>query len=68
MVMVDIDEYVLELLYMRMEALGDESINDVIMRDTMKYALGDPEFGARLVITEKARDLLAREAHHGQNV
>ena len=68
MVLVDIDAYVLELLQMRMEALGDESINDVIMRDTMKYALGDPEFGARVVLTEKARDLLAREAHHGMNV
>lgn len=68
MVLVDIDEYVLELLYMRMEALGDESINDVIMRDTLKFALGDPEFGARIVLTDKARDLLAREAHNGENV
>jgi len=68
MVMVDIDAYVLELLYMRMEALGDESINDVIMRDTLKYALGMPELGARIVLTEKARDLLAREAHNGKNV
>lgn len=67
MVLVDIDECVLGLLQMRMVP-GDESISDVIMRDTLKHALGDPEFGARLVLTEKARDLLAREAHHGMNV
>ncbi|NLH78381.1 MAG: hypothetical protein GX465_15220 [Acidobacteria bacterium] len=65
MVLVDIDEYVLDLLYMRMEALGDDSVNDVIMRDTLKYALGMPEFGERIELSDRARDLLTREAFNG---
>ena len=65
MVMVDIDAYVLELLYMRMEALGDDSVNDVIIRDAVKYALGMPEFGERIELSDRARDLLTREAFNG---
>ncbi len=65
MVMVDIDEYVLGLLQMRMVP-GDESISDVIMRDTLKSVMGTPEFGSMVALTPKARDLLIREAFNGE--
>ena len=64
MVLVDLDADVLDLLVLRMVP-GDESINDVIIRDAVKYALGMPEFGERIELSDRARDLLTREAFNG---
>lgn len=65
MVLVDLDADVLDLLVLRMVP-GDESINDVIIRDAVKYALGMPEFGERIELSDRARDLLTREAFNGE--
>lgn len=67
MVMVDLDADVLELLQMRMVP-GDESINDVIIRDSVKSVMGRPGFSERIELSNWARDLVAREAHNGNNV
>ncbi len=64
MVLVDLDADVLDLLVLRMVP-GDETINDVIIRDAVKYALGMPEFGERIELSDRARDLLTREAFNG---
>jgi len=64
MVLVDLDADVLDLLVLRMVP-GDESINDVIIRDAVKYALGMPEFGERIELSDRGRDLLTREAFNG---
>ena len=65
MVLVDLDADVLDLLVLRMVP-GDESINDVIIRGAVKYALGMPEFGERIELSDRARDLLTREAFNGE--
>ena len=65
MVLVDLDADVLDLLVLRMVP-GDESINDVIIRDAVKYALGMPEFGERIELSDRGRDLLTREAFNGE--
>ena len=67
MVLVDLDADVLDLLVLRMVP-GDESINDVILRDSVMSVMGRPGFSERIELSDRARDLVAREAHNGNNV
>lgn len=64
MVLVDINKDALDLLVLRMVP-GDESINDVIIRDSVKYVMGVRGIGERIELSDRARDLVVREAFNG---